>query len=245
MAVRAAKPSPGRPRRFAEAVGWRRLPCGARSQGLVANSLRANPCGLGAAFKQSRRSQSTRRAARAGHGPCAPRRLRGASQPARARLCGSAGLLGRNKPGLDPRQAAPGRGDFCGDEEHSAGVGARSALRELTRRYCLNVAPVPQGLARSELSARPRREHHSGVDAKRRPPQHEPLPGAAWRDALNAQESGCSSMSAMRRSPTLKSTRLIAIRYQADLQPVLAAINSLVPGAYVEVAVAARMAPRQ
>ena len=32
------------------------------------------------------------------------------------------------------RQAAPGRGDFCGDEEHSPGVGARSALRDLTCR---------------------------------------------------------------------------------------------------------------
>jgi hypothetical protein len=46
-----------------------------------------------AAFRQSRRSQFTRRAARAGHEPCAPRRPRGASQPARARLCGSVGGL--------------------------------------------------------------------------------------------------------------------------------------------------------
>ena len=86
------------------------------------------------------------------------------------------------------RQAAPGRGDFCGDEERSAGVGARSALRDLTRRYCLNVAPAK---ARSELSARPRGEHHSAVVAKRRPPQHEPLAGAAWRDALNSRRGGC------------------------------------------------------
>jgi hypothetical protein len=37
-------------------------------------------------------------------------------------------------PATTSRQAAPGRGDFCGDEEHSPGVGARSALRDLTCR---------------------------------------------------------------------------------------------------------------
>jgi hypothetical protein len=187
----------------------------------------------GAAFKQSRRSQSTRRASRAGHGPwpcrprragrpdrsqgtngppdrlcpCSPpRRLRGASRPARARLCGSAvRVWPKTSPATTSRQAVPGRGDFCGDEEHSAGVGARSALRELTRRYGLNVAPGPQGLARSELSARPRREHRSAVGPKGRPLQHEPLAGAAWRDAPNAHESGCSSSSAVRREPPLDS----------------------------------------
>ena len=142
-----------------------------------------------------------RRAARAGHGPCAPRRLTGASQPVRARLCGSArGVRPKTTHATTSRQAAPGRGDFCGDEERSAGVGARSALRELTRRYCLNVAPSPQGLARSELSARPRREHRSAVGPKGRPPQHEPLPGAAWRDALTARKRGCSASPAMHRT---------------------------------------------
>ena len=182
MAVRAAKPSPGRPRRFAEAVGWRRLPCGAQAHGLVANSLRANPCGLGAAFKQSRRSQSTRRAARAGHGPCAPRRLTGASRPARARLCGNArGVQGKTTKTPTSRQAVPGRGDFCGDEERSAGVGARSALRPHACRICLSAAR--QRVA--SYAARPRGEHRSGVGPTGRPPQHEPLAGAAWRDALN------------------------------------------------------------
>ena len=33
-----------------------------------------------------------------------------------------------NTPTPPSRQAAPGRGDLCGDEERSAGVGARSAL---------------------------------------------------------------------------------------------------------------------
>jgi hypothetical protein len=37
-------------------------------------------------------------------------------------------VVGENNRATASRQAAPGRGDFCGDEEHSAGVGARSAL---------------------------------------------------------------------------------------------------------------------
>jgi hypothetical protein len=32
-------------------------------------------------------------------------------------------------------------------------------------------------------AARPRTEHRSAVDAQHRPPQHEPPPGAACRDA--------------------------------------------------------------
>ena len=116
-----------------------------------------------------------------------------------ARLCGSArGVRPRTNPATTSRRAAPGRGDLCGDEERSARVGARSALRDLTRRYCLSVAPAT---ARSELSARPRHEHRSGVGAKRRPPQHEPLAGAAWRDAPNHRKSGPSSTAAMSRMP--------------------------------------------
>ena len=148
------------------------------------------------------------------------------------------------------RQAAPGRGDFCGDEEvsldtdgpedrlclangraswlgaackASAGVGARSALRDLTRRYCLNVAPAK---ARSELSARPRGEHHSAVVAKRRPPQHEPVAGAAWRDALKPRKNGCglrplcvesSCRSRRRVSPQPAAPSLSAVRVSKSL----------------------------
>jgi len=38
------------------------------------------------------------------------------------------------------RQVVPAGGDFCGGEERSLGVGARSAHPKLTRRTCLNVA---------------------------------------------------------------------------------------------------------
>ncbi len=68
---------------------------------------------------------------------------------ARARLCGSARRFGpKASLAMTSRQAAPGRGDFCGDEEHSAGVGAlqRASIKgklklrpprlsERTRRY--------------------------------------------------------------------------------------------------------------
>ena len=60
------------------------------------------------------------------------------------------------------RLAVPGGGDLCGGEEHSAGVGARSALRPLACRSCLsaeseaNEASCP-GAARIRASQRSRR----------------------------------------------------------------------------------------
>src|SRR5450755_1022922 len=69
------------------------------------------------------------------------------------------------------RQAVPGGGDFCGDEKRRTGVGARSALRRLTRRVCSNAANEVSVVS---YAARPQAEHRSGVGAKRRPPQHEP-----------------------------------------------------------------------
>ena len=78
------------------------------------------------------------------------------------------------------RQAAPGRGDLWGGEEHRTGVGARSALRGLTRRTCPSAVSAANV---ASCAARPQAEHRSGVDAKRRPLHHEPLPGPACRDA--------------------------------------------------------------
>ncbi len=78
------------------------------------------------------------------------------------------------------RQAVPGRGDLWGGEEHRAGVGARSALRGLTRRGCPSAVSAANV---ASCAARPQAEHRSEVGARRRPPQHEPLPGAACRDA--------------------------------------------------------------
>ena len=82
--IGAAKPQPGWPRRAAEPVGaQRRLPCGAQARGRAA-TLTARA--LLAPFKQSQRSQFTKRTARAGHEPSAPRRLTGTPWPARLRL---------------------------------------------------------------------------------------------------------------------------------------------------------------
>ncbi len=80
------------------------------------------------------------------------------------------------------RQAVPGRGDLWGGEEHRSGVGARSAPRNLTRRTCLSAVSAANA---ASCAARPQAEHRSAVGAQRRPPHHEPLPGAACRDALN------------------------------------------------------------
>jgi hypothetical protein len=78
------------------------------------------------------------------------------------------------------RQVVPGGGDFCGDEKRRLAGGARSALRELTRRRCPNGANAVRAVS---LAPRPQAEHHSAVGAKRRPPQHEPPAGTACRDA--------------------------------------------------------------
>ena len=148
-----------------------------------------------------------KRAARAATSPA----LLGASQ-ARPILpeptfAGAVWAFQANRSVVASRRAASGRGDFWGGEKASQdtnspvdcsclasgqaawpgaackaspGVGARSALRELTRRGWSNAATAGRVVS---SAARPRGEHHSGVGAKRRPTQHEPVAGAACRDA--------------------------------------------------------------
>jgi len=89
------------------------------------------------------------------------------------------------------RHAAPARGDLWSDEKRRPGVGARSALRELTRRVSSTTASEA---SRGSYAARPQAEHRSGVGATRRPLHHESLAGAACREALKRRQS--------RRSPT-------------------------------------------
>ena len=169
-----------------------------------------------AAFKQTATSQLTKRAARAATSPA----LLGAPQarpvlPERA-FAATVVVLVRRATARGSRQAAPGGGDLCGDEEVSRdsnspedclclangraswpgaackarlGVGARSALRCLTRRGCLSAVSAANV---ASSAARPRAEHRSAVGAKRRPPQHEPPPGAACRDARTLRESSHS-----------------------------------------------------
>ena len=98
--------------------------------------------------------------------------------------------------------AQPGGGDFCGAEEHSLGVGARSALRHHSGRGCPNAAPAGRVVS---SAARPSGEHHRAVGAfSARPPQYEPAPGcaAATRAHTNA---GTATTSATGRDPTVES----------------------------------------
>ena len=88
--------------------------------------------------------------------------------------------VGSKTKSLHSRQAVSGGGDFCGGEEHSSGVGARSALRNLTRCGCPNGESEANAVS---SAARPRSEHRSGVDTKcdRRSMSPRRVPPAATR----------------------------------------------------------------
>ena len=125
-------------------------------------------------------SQITMRAARAATSPArlgAPEAR--SSLPARA-FAETVVVLVENTTTGGSRQAVPGGGAVCGDEERRAEVGARSALRQLTCRSCLNAANEESAVS---SAARPRTEHRSAVGAQRRPPQPAPRPGVACCDA--------------------------------------------------------------
>jgi len=176
----AAKSPPARRQRFgAAAAAAHRLPCGARPCCPSHNSLRSL---RSLRSNRVRQVRSRGALARAGHKTSAPRRPAGALPPARARHCRySDDRRCERQCGWPSRQAVPGRGDLWGGEEHRAGVGARSALRGLTRRTCPSAVSAANVASRA---ARPQAEHRSGVGAERRPLHHESLPGAACRDAL-------------------------------------------------------------
>jgi len=139
---------------------------------------------------------------------------------------------------LAARQAAPGGGDFWGDEQRRTGVGARSAHPKLTRRVCLSVVSAANA---ASLAARPQaeqvspdsnspvdcsclangRSHWAGaackacaVGAKRRPPQHEPPAGAACRAAqdvariANVQTAATGQKRAFTAAPTLNALQV-------------------------------------
>jgi len=199
---RRAKPRPGSAQRFSEAVGAaRRLPCGTRARGPSRNSLRSlRSLRLGQARRVRRRSALTRAASGPaflgasqarhglpGHASADTKEVRGRGASAPRALEPNVEAAGRSNhravdgKGFFPhatmvfsRQGVSGGGDFWGGEKRRSGVGARSAPRDLSRRACLSAA---------NCAARPRFEHRSGVGAQRRPPQHEPPPEAACRDA--------------------------------------------------------------
>ena len=88
---------------------------------------------------------------------------------------------------LAAQRAAPGGGDFCGGEERRPSVGARSALRELTRRSYLSAESEANA---ASSATRLKDEHRSGVGASLRPPQHEPPAGTACGAAQKTPKVG-------------------------------------------------------
>ncbi len=137
------------------------------------------------ALKQWRRVSSRNALARAAPRPV----LLGAPQ-ARRSMPGHAfadAFVVRMEGEEPSRQAVPAGGDLWSDEDRWPGVGARSALRELTRRNCLSA--VSKANAASSAT-RPLGENRSGVGAERRPRNHEPRVGTAWCDA-RALSSPC------------------------------------------------------
>ena len=115
-----------------------------------------------------------------------PRALRFSAPQRRCATCPDAPLLQQRLfSWRTPRTLQRGRRCPAGAISVAARSGGSrlaraSALRHLTRRGCLSA--VSEAHVASS-AARPRTEHRSGVDAQHRSPQHEPLPGAACRDA--------------------------------------------------------------
>ena len=197
--------------RFAAARSWQRrgragcaaprkrppLRCGCPAMlGLVAR--RRTRCVRFALYaRTTSTSQSTKRAARAATSPA----LLGASQARRSlpthTFARSAVICACPRTTGASRQAVFDGGDLWGDEERRAPVGARSALRRLTRRSCLNEESEANVVS---SSTRPETEHRSAVAAKRRPPQYEPPANAACREEQTTpMQSGPSRRTALGR----------------------------------------------
>ncbi len=124
--------------------------------------------------------------------PCPVRAFR----EVQLRWCGIATPL----RGWPSRQAVPGRGDLWGGRgaQALAELGARSALRRSdSAAPCLSAANAANV---ASCAARPQAEHRRAVGAQRRPLHHEPLPGAACRDALNVPKEFSSQQPLCRQA---------------------------------------------
>ena len=178
----------------------RRLPSGARSRGPSPNSLRSL---RSATFKQAATSQFTKRAARAGHEPCAPQRLRGALRPVRAHLCRNVFGVRRksqrgdvDSTGFCSSWQTLNVGSAAGGTRQGRFLGRRGAQGQGRRAQRASISDSRALLERSERSERsefdratldraPQRSRRT-----RRPPRHEPLPGTACRAAQTPREIG-------------------------------------------------------
>ena len=142
------------------------------------------------ALKQCRRVSLRSALARAAASPVllgAPQARRGLSGHAFADTAVACSEFNAREESL--RQAVPAGGDLWSDEDRRLGVGARSALRDLTRRSCLSAT---NEVSEASSATRPLAENHSAVGATRRPRKHEPLAGTAWRDAEALRNSKSS-----------------------------------------------------
>lgn len=182
--------------RHVDCLGWRGKGVPGQAAALRLRGLRCAPTALRCSGCRPRRgthfahcvrsvqttatSQFLMRAARAANS--LP--LLGASQarhslPERA-FADSVFVVVEKQPPQASRQAVSGGGELCGDEKRRPGVVARSALRPLTRRGCLNAVSAAN---RVSSATRPQAEHRSAVGLPGRPPRCEPLPGTACREA--------------------------------------------------------------
>jgi hypothetical protein len=136
----------------------------------------------GLAGRAGRGRPAVRKAQAVPRTACVPAHLLGAAQ-ARRGLSAHAFAVAfvllhpREEPA---RRAVPAGGDLWSDEDRRPGVGARSALRRLTRRNCLSAT---NEVSEASSATRPLAENRSAVGAVRRPRNHEPQAGTAWRDA--------------------------------------------------------------
>jgi len=163
-----------------------------------------------AAFKQAATSQFTKRAARAATSPAllgAPQARCDLPEP---RFADRSAVFATNTTagGLRGRCCA---GRAISVATSSAGPGsarAQRVLRELTRRRCLSAVSIAN---EASFATRPRTEQRSAVDAKRRPPSHEPAPRSACRDALNVRtQSGLSRIAGLGREQSIAAPQCCA-----------------------------------
>ena len=157
-------------------------------------------------------SQTTKRAARAAASPAllgAPEARR--SLPASPFAVAALVVVVSRATTGSARRAVRLAGSLNGAEERSPVVGARSALRCLTRRRCLNAVS-----AANEVSSapRPRGEHRRGVAAKRRPPLREP----ARRTDRRAAPSTVENIQRLRRSATGRKLSLATAQADSHCQ---------------------------
>ena len=126
-------------------------------------------------------SQTTKRAGARDHGSCVPqRRLMSLPAHTHPRLCPHHRVLRRIPGALQRGGRYPGWAIYGAARSGASGSARAARFVHLTRRDCLSAA---NAVSEASFSARPRREHRSGVGPKDRPTHHEPTPGTTHRAA--------------------------------------------------------------